>query len=193
MKKLTIRQKPKVKVKVKAAHDVLPNDYNRIANLPTINEVELKGDLTGEDLKLLSSILTDYAETAWEDGKEARVVILGDGEPAVIPLSEFIKAIKAVDTAEKVVMEDEGEVEAELKPDTFYEFTGNFSSLKITLSEPVSGRESEYKGQFKTGEEAPIVEFPAGITWVGGTLPPFEPSRTYQFSILNNVGVMISV
>jgi hypothetical protein len=98
----------------------------------------------------------------------------------------------AVDTGSRVVVATNGAVSQELAPDKFYSFTGTLTSLTLTLGSEVSGRENEYKGQFSTGGTAPTVTFPNGVSWVGGT-PTIEANKTYQFSILDNIGVLVGV
>lgn len=101
-------------------------------------------------------------------------------------------AIAAVDSAKKITVATDGAVSQELAPDTFYDFTGALTSLALTLGLEVAGRENEYKGQFTTGATVPTVTLPVGVTWAGGT-PTINASKTYQFSILNGIGVMIEV
>ena len=102
------------------------------------------------------------------------------------------KGIAAVDSAKRITVATDGAVSQALAPDVFYDFTGALTSLTLTLGSPVSGRENEYKGQFTTGASAPTVTLPSGVTWIGGT-PTINASKTYQFSILNNIGIMVEI
>ena len=84
-----------------------------------------------------------------------------------------------------------GAVTQMLVANTFYLFTGDINSLTITLGAASKG-ESEYKGQFHTGNNVGEFKSPASITWVGGN-PVLEANRTYLFSIEENIGIMVEV
>lgn len=96
------------------------------------------------------------------------------------------------DNGATAIVENSGAVIAIIEPDKFYSFTGELTSLAISLGNAVSGRENEYKGQFSTGNTAPTVTFPSSIVWVGGNIN-IEANKTYQFSILNGIGVLVGV
>lgn len=99
---------------------------------------------------------------------------------------------KDIDNSGRITVPTNGEVSQMILPDKFYDFTGNITSLAVTLGTPVDGRENEYKGQFITGTTAPNVVFPASVKWVGG-FPIIEANKTYQFSILSGLGVIVGV
>ena len=101
-------------------------------------------------------------------------------------------AKSAIDTGSRVVIATDGAVTQELAPDKYYSFTGTLTALVLTLGSAVAGRENEYKGQFATGSTAPTVTLPSGVSWIGGE-PTIAANKTYQFSILDNIGVMVSV
>ena len=44
-------------------------------------------------------------------------------------------------------------------------------------------------GQFKTGSTVPTVVFPSDIVWK--TAPSLVANKTYQFSVLNNKGIIV--
>ena len=107
-----------------------------------------------------------------------------DGDNA---LSEKIKEI---DTVEKTTITDSGEVSKSLEPNVFYNFTGNLTKLTISLEAGSSSKAYEYKGQFKSGATAPTVTFPSYVKMIGSSI---EPNKTYQFSIVNSIGVVIGI
>lgn len=80
-----------------------------------------------------------------------------------------------------------------LFPNIYYLFTGELTAVSISFEGAVSGRENEYKGQFTVGSIIPIISFPSTISWVGGSFPTLETNKTYQFSVLNNIGVVVGV
>ena len=49
---------------------------------------------------------------------------------------------------------------------------------------------NEYLVEFTTRSAGTTVNLPSGIKWPNGEAPTFEPSVTYQISIVNNLGVM---
>lgn len=100
---------------------------------------------------------------------------------------------KNIDNGGKVVIDAAGVVTQAIQPDKFYLFTGTLTSLIITLASEVEGRENEFKGQFATGSSAPTVSFPETVSWVGGAFPTIEANKTYQFSILGGIGVIVGV
>ena len=64
------------------------------------------------------------------------------------------------------------------------------AALTITLGNAQNGKVSEYCGQFTSGETATTFSAPETIRWVGGLSVP--ANSVCQFSIVNNVGVMVS-
>lgn len=106
--------------------------------------------------------------------------------------SAIESAKSAIDTGSRVLVNTSGDVTQELVPDKFYNFTGTLTSLTLTFATAVTGRENEYKGQFITGVYAPTVTFPNTVTWIGGA-PTIEANKTYQFSIVDNIGVIVGV
>lgn len=94
----------KKKIAVKRCVSVMPNDYNELDNLPKINGVELKGEMTSHSLSLLSSKPEIYETVSLLDaGKESRfVVVVGDGEPKKIPMIDFTAQITGFTTVDEL-------------------------------------------------------------------------------------------
>lgn len=101
-------------------------------------------------------------------------------------------SIAKVDNSKKLTVNTAGEVVQTLSPDVFYDFTGSITSLTLTLAPEIANRENEYKGHFLSGGTPPTVTFPTSVTWIGG-LPVIEANKTYQFSILKGIGVLVGV
>ena len=93
-----------------------------------------------------------------------------------------------VDTSERIEVSDSSEVF--LRPNIFYDITTDLTTLSIKLVDNTTSKAYEYKGQFKSGATAPTVTFPSGVKMIG---PSIEPNKTYQFSIVNNIGVVVGV
>lgn len=62
--------------------------------------------------------------------------------------------------------------------------------LNIILDIPSTNEiVNEYMLQFTTGDVAPSLYLSAQIEWKNGNPPILEPNKTYQISIINNLGV----
>jgi hypothetical protein len=81
----------------------------------------------------------------------------------------------------------------ELAPNVLYIFENRTSELTITLGAAIVGRASEYHFFIICGTTAPTVNFPAGISWNGGSAPTIAADKTYEISILNNVAAYFEV
>ena len=77
-----------------------------------------------------------------------------------------------------------------LEAEKFYSF-GEVQQLNITLTAPQENKTPLYAFEFISGTTPTTLNI-EGISWVGGT-PTIEASRTYQVSILNNIGVIAYV
>ena len=62
-------------------------------------------------------------------------------------------------------------------------------TLTIAFSDGQNLTTNEYMGQFRTGSTAPTVVFPSEIVWK--TAPSLVANKTYQFSVLNNKGIIV--
>lgn len=81
-----------------------------------------------------------------------------------------------------------------LTPNVFH-IWGTVSSLSLTLATPTDATiVNEYMFQFDSGSTATTLSLPATIDWAEscGTLA-VEVNKTYQISIVNNVGIWISI
>lgn len=79
----------------------------------------------------------------------------------------------------------------EIQPNKFYKF-GEVSTLNITLAEitdtPVL---NEYMFEFVSGSTATTLTLPNTIKWL--ETPSIESNKTYQCSIVNNIGILAGV
>lgn len=114
--------------------------------------------------------------------------------------------VKGVDYFTAVeISQFKSEVEAEIKPKVLQETAitkaispniyykwGEIATLTITLTTPSdTTRVNEYMFEFVSGATATTLSLPSEIKWIGGT-PTVSANKTYQVSILNNLGVMVS-
>lgn len=80
---------------------------------------------------------------------------------------------------------------ASLTPNVFHSF-GEVAALTITaLGSGETGKLAEYMIEFQSGSTPTTLSLPNDITWVGGDDPAqnISANKTYQISIVNNLGV----
>lgn len=75
----------------------------------------------------------------------------------------------------------------EIKPNVYYKF-GNVDSLNITFTSSDSSYTQEYCFEF-IANESTTLNLPNTVKWIKN--PQIESGKTYQVSILNNIGVII--
>lgn len=78
-----------------------------------------------------------------------------------------------------------------LSPNVYYRNTSTtLSTLTITLgSVSNSNIINEYFVEFTTRSSGTTVSLPSSVKWANGETPTFENGKTYQISIVNNLGV----
>ena len=81
-----------------------------------------------------------------------------------------------------------------LSPNIYYRNTNtSLSELTITLgSISNSNIINEYFVEFTTSSSGTTVSLPSTIKWANGEAPTFEASTTYQISIVNDLGIVIT-
>lgn len=89
--------------------------------------------------------------------------------------------------AEKIVVVEQSENTATIAPNVLNVW-GEVATLYITLGEFKEGVVNEYMFQFTSGATATTLVLPADIKWVSA--PNIQANKTYQVSIINNLGVI---
>ena len=81
-----------------------------------------------------------------------------------------------------------------LSPNIYYRNTStSLSTLTITLGSIANSNIiNEYFVEFTTSSSGTTISLPSTIKWANGEAPTFEASTTYQISIVNNLGVVIT-
>ena len=81
-----------------------------------------------------------------------------------------------------------------LSPNIYYRNTStSLSTLTITLGSITNSNIiNEYFVEFTTSSSGTTISLPSTIKWANGEAPTFEASTTYQISIVNNLGVVIT-
>ena len=78
-----------------------------------------------------------------------------------------------------------------LTPNTFHVWD-EVATLDLSFCEEISGVANEFLFQFTSGATATSLTLPDTIQWVNG-VPNIEANKTYQVSIVNNIGLIVSV
>ena len=98
---------------------------------------------------------------------------------------EYQKLIK-----EKQVTETSATI-ASLTPNIFHQW-GEVAALTIAaLGAGATGKVTEYMIEFQSGSTPTVLSLPNGIKWANGDDPTqdIKANKTYQISIVNNLGV----
>ncbi len=78
-----------------------------------------------------------------------------------------------------------------IEPNEFYVW-GEVASLDLSFAEEILNATNEYTFQFTSGATPTSLTLPDTIQWVNGA-PSIEANKTYQVSIVNNIGLIVSV
>lgn len=80
-----------------------------------------------------------------------------------------------------------------LSPNIYYRNTNtSLSTLTITLGSVFNSNIiNEYFVEFTISSSGTTVSLPSSIKWANGVTPTFENSKTYQISIVNNLGTCV--
>lgn len=78
-----------------------------------------------------------------------------------------------------------------LTPNTFHVWD-EVASLDLSFADEQAGVANEYLFQFISGTNPTSLVLPDTIQWANGE-PSFEANKTYQVSIVNNIGLIVSV
>lgn len=93
--------------------------------------------------------------------------------------------------ADKIKIENPETTTIAITANKYYQF-GEVTELNITLEEPSDTTIlNEYMFEFVSGETATTLTLPDTIKWLEE--PTIEASKTYQCSIVNNIGVLLGV
>lgn len=78
-----------------------------------------------------------------------------------------------------------------ISPNIFYVWD-EVASLDLSFAEEIPYFANEYTFQFTSGTTPTSLTLPDTIQWVNGA-PNIEANKTYQVSIVNNIGLIVSV
>lgn len=88
----------------------------------------------------------------------------------------------------EITIADDGDVAQTILANTVYHFTGDLTSLTITLGAVTAGVTAIYHFDFVCGATAPTVTLPSGIIMPSTT--EFEANYRYEVNIFNGYGVV---
>ena len=147
------------------------SDYDDLFDKPKINNVTLSGNKTSSALGLQAALVS---------GTNIKTIngssILASGNLALKP------EIPVVSTQETTLT---------LDPNKFYSF-GEVGSLTLTLNTPADATiYNEYMFEFDSGTTPTTLNLPNTVTFP--STPTIEANKTYQVSILNNIGLIVGV
>ena len=80
-----------------------------------------------------------------------------------------------------------GDITKTISPNVFYQF-GEVTSLNLTLDDEIPDIYNEYMFQFTSGATATVLTLPETVKWIGDHT--VDINKTYQVSIVNNIGVL---
>lgn len=93
--------------------------------------------------------------------------------------------------ADKVLVVESTTTTLEIQPNKFYKF-GEVTELNLTLAEITDATQlNEYMFEFVSGATATTLTLPDTIKWL--ETPSIESNKTYQCSIVDNIGVLLGV
>ena len=78
-----------------------------------------------------------------------------------------------------------------LSPNTFHVWD-EVASLDLSFTSGDESVTNEYLFQFVSGGIPATLSLPDGIRWIGGE-PNIEANKTYQISIVDNIGLIVGV
>lgn len=107
-----------------------------------------------------------------------------------VDLSEYAKKSDVQSAIEEIVHKVVNQTDsvATIQPNVLNVW-GEVASLDITLAEPTDNTiVNEYMVQFTSGVTATTLILPNTIKWMA--TPNIQPNKTYQLSIINNLGVI---
>lgn len=195
-------------------------DYNELDNKPKINNVELNGNKSLNDLGIqpVGNYLTEETDptvpshvknitqaniTSWNNKSDFSGNYNDLTNKPTIPVvptnvSAFTNDVGYLTQhqdisgkANKISVVQTSASTIEINPNTFYKF-GEVASLNITLASITDNTiYNEYMFEFVSGTTATTLTLPSSIKWL--ETPTIDANKIYQCSIVDNVGLLVGV
>lgn len=135
--------------------------------------------------KIYGIISTDSA-----DNTAVAAPTRDDYYPTMYEVKKYVDSTVEQATTESGIDEVSATSPAVLQPNVFYNF-GEVATVNVTLAPEIEGKYSEYMFEFKSGATAAVLTVPDTVTWVNEL--NVEANKTYQVSIVNNIGIIVGV
>ena len=196
------------------------SNYNALTNKPKINNVELKGNKSLNDLGIqpAGNYLTEETDptvpsyvknitqaniTSWNNKSDFSGNYNDLTNKPTIPVvptnvSAFTNDVGYLTQhqdisgkANKISVVQTSASTIEINSNTFYKF-GEVASLNITLASITDNTiYNEYMFEFVSGSTATTLTLPSSIKWL--ETPTIDANKIYQCSIVDNVGLLVGV
>lgn len=196
------------------------SNYNALTNKPKINNVELNGNKTLNDLGIqpIGNYLTEETDptvpshvknitqaniTSWNNKSDFSGNYNDLTNKPTIPtvptnVSAFTNDVGYLTQhqdisgkANKISVVQTSASTIEINSNTFYKF-GEVASLNITLASITDNTiYNEYMFEFVSGTTATTLTLPSSIKWL--ETPTIDANKIYQCSIVDNVGLLVGV
>ena len=168
----------------------VPRDEFDLLEQKVDSEIERAKKAEGELEKKIDEIdipkaVTEETVSGWGFTKNTGTYTMpADG----IPASDLSQEVQdALSNAGDIPIAEQTETTVEIATNVLNVW-GEVATLDITLGEPKVGVINEYMFQFTSGATATTLVLPADIKWVSA--PNIQANKTYQVSIINNLGVI---
>jgi hypothetical protein len=165
----------------------LTNDSNFTSNTGTITGITMNGTSKGTSgVVNLGTVLTSHQDIS---GKQDKLVS-GTNIKTVNGTSLLGSGNVEINTnlSTPIVNHGTSDTSFALTPNVFHRW-GTVSSLSLTLATPSNQTNlNEYMFEFVSGSTATSLTLPSTVKWTSELT--IEPNKTYQVSILDNLGVI---
>ena len=171
---------------------------NRLTNLT--NDFNESNESTADALTDLDNRLTNLTND-FNESDESTADALTDLDNRLINLvseiedNEYVTALAIADLSEKVdtPMLTVNNYPYTIEPNIYYKLTPKGNALTVTFETPANENiVNQYMFEFTSSSIACTLSLPSSVKWANGTAPSIEANKTYQVSVLNNLGCIVS-
>ena len=160
------------------------SDYNELDNKPKINGIELKDNLTTEDLgiQVIQGEKGDKGDTGPQGPQGPKGPQGPSGQNGTNGIDGKNYSVEVVESTTTT---------QEIQPNKFYKFE-EVTELNLTLAEITDTTQlNEFMFEFVSGSTATTLTLPDTIKWL--ETPTIEANKIYQCSIVDNIGILVGV
>jgi chromosome segregation ATPase len=113
----------------------------------------------------------------------------------IIEDNEYVTALAVTELSDKTLFDiiEMTEESANIEPNNYYKWVNEMSNISVSFKQPSDETTlNNYVFEFTTSASGCTFSVPASIKWVNGEIPLIEGGKTYQVSVVNNLGVVSS-